>query len=89
MFKYYLLDKFISFMDIDEWNTGSYEDVRAMRNVEARWIPNDATMEISHAIRREGALTCERCHSPNGVLDWTKLGYTPDEIESLSINPLE
>jgi len=89
MFKYYLLDKFISFMDIDQWNTGSYEDVRAMRNVEARWIPNDATMEISHSIRRDGALTCERCHSPNGVLNWAQLGYTADEIESLSINPLE
>jgi hypothetical protein len=46
-------------------------------------------MEISHAVRREGALTCERCHSDHGVLDWKALGYTPAEVEALEMNPLE
>jgi hypothetical protein len=57
--------------------------------VEARWIPQDASLEISHAIRREGAFTCVSCHTPNGVLDFAALGYTEDEIENLQANPLE
>jgi len=78
MFKFYMLDKFIGFMDIDGWNTGSYDDVRAGRNVEARWIPTDARLEISHGVRLEGALTCDRCHGPDTVLDWVRLGYSGD-----------
>ncbi len=54
MFKYYMLDKFMSFMGADGWNTGSYDDVVAMKHVEPRWIPTDASLEISHAIRRSG-----------------------------------
>lgn len=84
MFKIYLLDKFIGFMDIDGWNTGSYEDVRAGRKVEPRWIPTDAMLEISHGIRLEGALSCSDCHGPEGVLDWQALGYTEAEIAELS-----
>jgi hypothetical protein len=95
MFKFYMLDKFIGFMDdgsgdqISGWNTGSYQDVKDMKNVSPRWIPSDAMLEISHSIRKNGALTCVRCHSKDSVLDWEYLGYTTDEIEELSQNPLE
>jgi len=88
MFKYYMMNKFMSFMDIDGWNTAAYKDVVAIKKVEPRWIPNDALLEISHAVRKDGALTCTNCHSPNGVLDWKALGYSDDAIESLSENPL-
>ena len=88
MFKYYLMDKFMNFMDVDGWVTSAYADVRKLKKVEPRWIPNDAMLEIDHAIRRKGALRCQNCHSPNGVLDWKGLGYTDDEIESLIENPL-
>jgi len=43
---------------------------------------------MSHVVRKDGALTCTNCHSPNGVLDWKALGYSDDEIELLSENPL-
>ncbi|UCD62661.1 MAG: hypothetical protein JSW34_07795 [Candidatus Zixiibacteriota bacterium] len=89
MFKYYMLDRFMSFMDIDGWNKDSFEDVKRMKNVEPRWIPNDAALEISHAIRRDGALTCGDCHSLAGVLDWAELGYTAEEVAVLTVNPLE
>lgn len=88
MFKYYMLDKFMGFMDADGWNMGSYDDVINGKNIEPRWIPNDASLEISHAIRKEGALTCGNCHSQNSVLDFKSLGYNEDDIESLSENPL-
>ena len=97
MFKMYLMNKFMTFMDdgskeyLKGWNTKSYKDVLNMLEgkVEPRWIPNDAGMEISHAIRLEGALTCANCHTSNGVLDWKALGYTEDEIAALAENPLE
>ncbi len=56
LFKYYMMDKFMSFMAIDGWDTDSYADVHAGRQVDPRWIPTDAMLEISHAIRLEGAL---------------------------------
>ncbi len=84
MFKYYMLDRFMSYMAIDGWNTDAYSDVRSGRNVEARWLPNDAMLEASHAIRLEGALTCHNCHGPDGVLDWKQLGYTDEEAAKLS-----
>jgi len=89
MFKIYLMDRFMSFMGADGWNADSYDDVKAMKNVEARWMPMDASMEISHAIRREGSLTCNDCHSPDGVLDWKELGYTEADIEMYQKNLLE
>ena len=75
MFKLYMLDRFMDFMAIDGWNTGSFDDVRSGRHVDPRWIPTDAMLEISHGIRREGALTCAGCHGPASVLDWRALGY--------------
>ena len=87
MFKFYLMDRFMSFMGADGWNADSYDEVKEMKNVEARWMPMDASMEISHAIRREGSLTCADCHSPDGVLDWKELGYTEADIEMYQKNP--
>ncbi len=73
----------MSFMDADQWNGGAYNDASQLKNVEARWIPQDASMEISHAIRREGALSCNNCHSANGVIDFKSLGYDEDEVSDL------
>ncbi|PLX22966.1 MAG: hypothetical protein C0600_15905 [Ignavibacteria bacterium] len=97
MFKYYMMDQFMSYLDdgtgkyITGWNTGPYADVLAVKEgkVDPRWIPTDANMEISHAVRRDGALTCQSCHSENGVLDWKALGYDAEEVEEYQMNPLE
>jgi len=88
MFDLYLMNKFLKFMDTDGWHTKAYKDVVAGNNVEARWLPQDAMLEISHSIRKEGALSCNNCHAPDGVLDWQALGYTPEEAEVLSSSPL-
>ena len=82
MFKFYMMDRFMSYMAIDGWNTHSYVDVRAGQRSEPRWLPNDAMLEVSHAIRREGALTCAQCHG-GGLLDWQALGYTAQETAAL------
>ena len=37
MFKYYMTNKFMSFMDINGWNTAAYKDVAAINKVEPHW----------------------------------------------------
>ncbi len=88
MFKLYMMDDFMELMSIDGWNLHAYEDVAQMQQVQARWIPQDASIEISHAIRKDGALTCGSCHSPFGVIDWKELGYSEEEVARLEQNPL-
>lgn len=88
MFKVYLMDKFMRFMDADGWHTANYDSLRMGEGMEPRWIPMDASLEISHAIRKQG-LTCGQCHSPNGVFSWTDLGYSAADSASYSVNPLE
>ncbi len=83
MFKFYMMDRFMSYMAIDGWNTEAREDARAGHNTEPRWLPTDAMLEISHAIRLEGALGCDDCHGPTGVMDWQALGYTAKETDEL------
>jgi len=83
LFKYYMMDRFMSFMDVAGWNGSAYDDARYLRKVEPRWIPQDASLEISHAIRKTGALSCNNCHSQSGVLDFKSLGYDREEIISL------
>ena len=83
MFKFYLMDRFMDFMNVDGWKMFAYSDAHSLKKVEPRWIPQDASLEISHAIRRKGALTCNNCHGPNVVLDWKALGYTDEEAATL------
>ncbi len=84
MFKYYMMDKFMTFMDADSWNMDSYEDAKNIKQVEPRWIPQDALLEMSHAVRLEGAFTCNRCHTAtDGVIDFKALGYDAEETEFL------
>jgi len=87
MFKVYLMDKFMGFMDADGWHIDKYTDLMEGKGMEARWIPQDASMEISHAIRKEG-LQCSACHSKDGVFSWTELGYSEDDAEMYEENPL-
>ncbi|MFO8004610.1 cytochrome c3 family protein [Thioalkalivibrio sp.] len=82
LFKYFLLDRFMSCIKVDHWDPGVYPDVLELKNVAPRWMPMDAGLEINHAIRRQG-LSCRDCHSADGVLDWKALGYPEDQVETL------
>ena len=83
MFDVYMMDEFMRFMNIDGWNRSAYDDAANIRRVEARWIPQNALLEISHAVRKNCALTCKGCHATGGVMDFKALGYDAEEIESL------
>lgn len=41
--------------------------------------PTGSFVSLSHAIKRNGALKRNDCHSPAGVLDYRVLGYTPEQ----------
>jgi len=45
-------------------------------------IPGTSYISVNHGVRRIG-LGCRDCHSPNGVLDFAGLGYSPQEVEAL------
>jgi Cytochrome c bacterial len=38
----------------------------------------------SHLVTRKNALNCEKCHAPNGVLNFKALGYNDREIQRLT-----
>jgi hypothetical protein len=40
-------------------------------------------ISLSHAIKRHGALTCNDCHSPSGVMDFKALCYPSEEAAHL------
>lgn len=40
-------------------------------------------ISLSHAIKRNGALNCNDCHSPNGVMDFNALSYSPTQTAQL------
>jgi len=39
---------------------------------------------VSHAVKREGALTCANCHSKDGRLDFLALGYSEERAQVLT-----
>lgn len=39
---------------------------------------------VSHAVKREGALTCANCHSKSGRLDFASLGYSEERQRILT-----
>jgi hypothetical protein len=45
-------------------------------------VPGTSYISVNHGVRRIG-FACRDCHSPHGVLDFTALGYPPEEVEGL------
>jgi hypothetical protein len=45
--------------------------------------PTGSFISLSHAIKRNGALTCADCHSPSGVMDFRALSYSSAQIAYL------
>jgi len=43
---------------------------------------------VSHAVKKNGALTCTDCHTQNGRLDFAALGYSPAEAQHLATLPV-
>ncbi len=48
----------------------------------AMQVPGTSYISVNHAVRKIG-LSCNKCHSAHGVMDFKSLGYTPAQIKEL------
>jgi hypothetical protein len=77
MFKYYMMDKFMYYMGISEWNMNF-----DINKIAASPMRNEGNLMINHGIQKTGR-QCTECHSPTGILDFDKLGYSAERAKEL------
>jgi hypothetical protein len=85
-FKAYMMDEFMAYFGVDTWNTNFPLQDGKLVNVEAKWMRQMGTLMVNHGITRE-AHACATCHTPNGIMDFEALGYTPERIRDLENLP--
>ncbi len=87
-FKLYMMDEFMSYFGItDGWKTIYPLVDGKLANVEPHWMRQMGTLMVNHGIQGKGR-DCIECHSPNGVMDYKLLGYSPEraaELEDVDI----
>ena len=83
-FKKYMMDDFMRYFGVKTWSdVYPIDENGKLRNVEAHWMRQFGTLMLNHSIKKEG-LACASCHSPNGILDFKKLGYSPERVKDLT-----
>jgi hypothetical protein len=86
-FKKYMMDDFMHYFGVDNWSTTyPLNDKGELRNVKPNWMRQFGTLMVNHGIQKEG-LSCQSCHSEKGILDFKKLGYSPERIKDLQHLP--
>lgn len=83
-FKRYMMDEFMSYFGVDQWNKVYPIENGELRNVEAHWMRQMGTLMVNHGIQARGR-GCMDCHSSKGILDYRALGY-PEERATLLEN---
>ena len=48
----------------------------------AMQVPQLSYISVNHGVKKIG-LSCNKCHSPHGVMNFKELGYTPAQIKEL------
>ncbi|MCI0625527.1 MAG: nitrite reductase [Acidobacteria bacterium] len=85
-FKAYMMDEFMYYFGVDGWkNVYPLQDGKLV-NVEPHWMRQMGTLMINHGIQKQGR-DCVECHSKNGIMDFTKLGYPPERVRDLQNLP--
>jgi hypothetical protein len=77
LFKLYLMDRFMAYMRVEGWDTDF--DIDRIAPVAMR---NEGELMVNHAIQAQGRI-CGDCHSPDGILDFEALGYSPERAAKL------
>lgn len=82
-FKLYMMDSFMTYFGVKTWS-GEYPltEKDELKNVEKHWMRQMASLMINHGIQRDGRV-CRDCHTEQGVIDFDKLGYTPERSKEL------
>ncbi|MCK5719244.1 MAG: hypothetical protein KAH84_04755, partial [Thiomargarita sp.] len=82
-FKLYMMDEFMSYFGILEgWKTNYPLVDDKLVNVEAHWMRQMGTLMVNHGIEKTGR-QCDECHTTNGIMDFSLLGYPPERVEEL------
>lgn len=77
LFKLYLMDRFMTYMRVDGWDTGF-----DMERIAPLAMRNEGELMVNHAIQAQGR-TCSDCHAADGILDFDALGYAPERAAAL------
>ncbi len=85
-FKKYMMDEFMFYFGVKEWNTTYPLANGKLRNVEPKWMRQMGTLMLNHGTTAE-ARTCSDCHVPNGILNFEQLGYPPERVKELTNLP--
>ena len=82
-FKRYMMDEFMAYFGVSGgWKTIYPLVDGRLVNVEPHWMRQMGTLMVNHGIRRRGH-DCADCHAPNGIMDFERLGYTPERVAEL------
>jgi hypothetical protein len=83
-FKLYMMDEFMAYFGVEGgWQTVfPIEADGSTPNVKPNWMRQMGTLMVNHGIERQGH-TCLDCHSPDGILDYAALGYSPERVKEL------
>ena len=85
-FKYYMMDKFMEYFGVGSWATKYPLKPENRDAIEGHWMRQMGTLMINHAITKQGR-TCQECHTPNGLIDFRKLGYSEARSSDLENLP--
>ncbi len=85
-FKRYMMDEFMQYFGVDQWNKTYPLENGELRNVESHWMRQMGTLMVNHGIQARGR-GCLDCHSPTGVMDWKGLGYPEERANHLANLP--
>jgi hypothetical protein len=82
-FKLYMMDEFMSYFGITEgWKTVYPLVDGRLENVEPHWMRQMGTLMVNHGIQGKGR-DCIECHSPDGIMNFRQLGYSPERVAEL------
>ncbi|MBI3945981.1 MAG: nitrite reductase [Armatimonadetes bacterium] len=85
-FKYYMMDEFMKYFGVGSWSTAYPLEEQNRKNIQPRWMRQMGTLMVNHGIQAKG-FECVDCHSPNGIMDFKALGYTPERVKDLEHLP--
>ncbi len=87
MFKYYMMDRFMYYFGVmDGWKTQHPLDADYPGKIEPHWMRQMGNIAINHGISEKG-FACSVCHTPGGLLNFKKLGYSSERAAKLENLP--
>ena len=85
-FKEYMMDEFMAYFGVPEWNTTYPVQNGELTNVEPHWMRQMGTLMVNHGIQKMGR-QCEECHAQEGIINFAMLGYPQERIADLQNLP--